>query len=102
MAGAVQTGLECTVVASRFQCGTDSMRFRPVILCVFLLAGCVAAERNRTTYRTASPGSAAGVVFIANGAGDFGTVSQSFIRVVRENSLPLELDTVEWSLGYRH
>jgi pimeloyl-ACP methyl ester carboxylesterase len=38
---------------------------------------------------------------MANGAGDFGTLSQNLAQVVAESSAPLQLETVEWSRGYR-
>jgi pimeloyl-ACP methyl ester carboxylesterase len=41
------------------------------------------------------------VVFVANGAVDFRTLSQSLTRVVTSTGAPLQIKTVEWSLGYR-
>jgi pimeloyl-ACP methyl ester carboxylesterase len=41
------------------------------------------------------------VVFVADGAGDFQTVSESLRQVVAETSAPLRIETVLWSHGYR-
>ncbi len=41
-----------------------------------------------------------GVVFTADGAGDFGGTSAAFREAVREQGLPLTVETVEWSHGY--
>jgi pimeloyl-ACP methyl ester carboxylesterase len=40
------------------------------------------------------------VVFVANGSGDFRTVSTNLGRVVAEACVPLQVETVAWSLGY--
>jgi pimeloyl-ACP methyl ester carboxylesterase len=41
-----------------------------------------------------------GVVFVANGSGDFRTVSTNLSQVVAESSAPLEVDTFVWSHGF--
>jgi pimeloyl-ACP methyl ester carboxylesterase len=41
------------------------------------------------------------VVFVANGAGDFRALSQNVSRVVNGTGTPLEIKTVDWSVGYR-
>ncbi|PWT85882.1 MAG: hypothetical protein C5B58_02345 [Acidobacteria bacterium] len=46
-------------------------------------------------------GTPAGIVFIANGAGDYRTVTENLTQVVSEASLPLQLQTVCWSRGFR-
>jgi pimeloyl-ACP methyl ester carboxylesterase len=41
-----------------------------------------------------------GVVFVANGSGDFRTVSTNLGRVVAETSTPLQIETMPWSRGF--
>jgi pimeloyl-ACP methyl ester carboxylesterase len=78
---------------------------RQLLPCALLVAvtGCVTVPNTHPSYKPpAIPDAApAGVVFVANGAGDFGTVSQNLIRVVRKARVPLQVETVSWSLGYR-
>ena len=67
-----------------------------------LLAGCC-ATRNRsevcyTASRSASP--PAGIVFVANGSGDFRALSANLNQVVAEGSVPLQVETFVWSHGY--
>jgi pimeloyl-ACP methyl ester carboxylesterase len=40
------------------------------------------------------------VAFVANGSGDFRTVSESLSQVVAETSAPLQVETFLWSHGY--
>jgi pimeloyl-ACP methyl ester carboxylesterase len=42
-----------------------------------------------------------GVVFVANGAGDFRTVTENLGKVIAETGTPLEVETLPWSRGYR-
>jgi pimeloyl-ACP methyl ester carboxylesterase len=42
----------------------------------------------------------AGVVFIANGSGDFRTVSANLRQVVAETAIPLQIETLVWSHGW--
>jgi pimeloyl-ACP methyl ester carboxylesterase len=74
-----------------------------------LLTGCSTASQRFETYRSAVPaaspgarveGPVAGVVYVANGAGDPRTLSDNLTRVVRATGAPLEIRTVDWSLGY--
>jgi pimeloyl-ACP methyl ester carboxylesterase len=46
------------------------------------------------------PGAAHGIVFVANGSGDYRTVTRSLVRAVAEERLPLAVETVNWSHGY--
>ena len=67
-----------------------------------LLAGCC-ATRNRsevcyTASRSVSP--PAGIVFVANGSGDFRTLSANLDQAVAEGSVPLQIETFVWSHGY--
>src|SRR5690349_3540431 len=48
--------------------------------------------------RSASP--ARGVVYVADGAGDFRATSAALRRVMADNDVPLEVRTVLWSHGY--
>jgi pimeloyl-ACP methyl ester carboxylesterase len=41
-----------------------------------------------------------GVVFVANGSGDFRTVSMNLSRVVAETATPLQVETLVWSHGF--
>jgi pimeloyl-ACP methyl ester carboxylesterase len=42
-----------------------------------------------------------GVVFVANGAGDYRTLTENLTRVVDEANAPLQVETLDWSKGYR-
>lgn len=74
---------------------------RPFLVFLLLLAGCT-TQRSRSNYsvmpsaRLAHP---AGVVFVANGAGDSREVSQNLSKVVIDASLPLQIETHVWSHG---
>jgi pimeloyl-ACP methyl ester carboxylesterase len=66
------------------------------------VAGCLTAGYCPEVYRAAkySVQCPAGVVFVANGSGDFHTVSQNLMQAIAETSSPLEIETFTWSLGY--
>ena len=66
-----------------------------------LLSGCCAAGYRPDVYYTAAPPAPppVGVVFVANGSGDFRTVSTNLSRVVAETGTPLQIETVAWSHG---
>jgi pimeloyl-ACP methyl ester carboxylesterase len=66
-----------------------------------LLAGCAAAGYRADAARPAVPPAQPprGVVFVANGSGDFRTVSANLGRVVADTGTPLEIETVTWSHG---
>jgi pimeloyl-ACP methyl ester carboxylesterase len=68
----------------------------------FLLAGCAAAGFRPEVYRAASPPASppVGVVFVANGSGDFRTVSTNLCQAVAETAAPLQVETFVWSHGY--
>jgi pimeloyl-ACP methyl ester carboxylesterase len=80
---------------------------------LMLMTGCSALDRAAggfgrfpeppTVHCAASRGASSplGVVFVANGAGDFRTVSRNLSQVVAEMSAPIEIRTVLWSRGYR-
>jgi pimeloyl-ACP methyl ester carboxylesterase len=76
---------------------------RFVFLCVLpLAAGCLSFRGSReacrpVTYTVQRP---VGVVFVANGSGDFQTVSNNLEQVFEESSTPLEINTFTWSHGY--
>lgn len=67
-----------------------------------LLTGCGAAGCRTDLCRTIPPSVPypMGVVFVANGSGDFRTVSTNLGRVVAETSTPLQIETVPWSHGF--
>jgi pimeloyl-ACP methyl ester carboxylesterase len=77
---------------------------RTLLLACFvpLLTGCHAAGFRPDLCHTAKlPASnSVGVVFVANGSGDFRTLSTNLNRVVAETSTPLEIETVPWSHGF--
>ena len=75
-----------------------------------LLAGCCAAGvPPEVSCRSAYPGRPAvlaasepageGVVFVANGSGDFRSLSLNLSQVVTETATPLQVETVPWSHG---
>ncbi len=67
-----------------------------------LLTGCHAAgyrpDLGHTTQLPAR--NPVGVVFVANGSGDFRTLSTNLGRVGAETSTPLQIETVLWSHGF--
>jgi pimeloyl-ACP methyl ester carboxylesterase len=67
-----------------------------------LLTGCCTAGSRPDLGRTIPPSAPdpVGVVFVANGSGDFRTVSTNLVRVVAETSAPLQVETVPWSHGF--
>src|SRR5262245_6960312 len=77
-----------------------SMRTLLLACLVPWLTGCCSPGHRPEFCLTASPpASPAGVVFVANGSGDFRTVSANLGRVVADTSAPLEGVTVLWSHG---
>jgi pimeloyl-ACP methyl ester carboxylesterase len=58
---------------------------------------CYRPEANRAVPVAPHP---VGVVFVANGSGDFRTVSRNLIQVVAETATPLQIETCVWSHGY--
>jgi pimeloyl-ACP methyl ester carboxylesterase len=69
-----------------------------------LLTGCLAVGPDPAGYRAAYlPPAAppAAIVFVANGAGDFRTLTRNLTQVVAETGAPLQIETVLWSRGYR-
>jgi pimeloyl-ACP methyl ester carboxylesterase len=77
-------------------------KFLPYCL-VPLLAGCCTAGPRPEPYRTASPPApgAAGVAFVADGSGDSRTVSTHLAGLAAAAGVPLQVEAVAWSLGYR-
>ncbi len=75
-------------------------KFFPACLLV-LLAGCWGpAYRPEIQHAVSSPAAPVGVVFVANGSGDFRTVCSNLRQVVAETSTPLQIETLAWSHGY--
>ncbi len=47
-----------------------------------------------------APVTQAGIIFVANGAGDFQAASQNIRKVIHEDLIPMQVVTVPWSHGY--
>jgi len=77
-------------------------RLHPVCL-LFFCTGCLATGNRPAPYVAASPVHLAptGVVFVANGAGDYRSVTENLGQVVNETATPLQIETVAWSRGFR-
>jgi pimeloyl-ACP methyl ester carboxylesterase len=68
-------------------------------LALWMAIGC--ASLGNETYHVSRPlGASRGVVYVADGAGDFRATSAALKRVLAENSVPLEVRSVLWSHGY--
>jgi pimeloyl-ACP methyl ester carboxylesterase len=66
-----------------------------------LLTGCWGAcYRPDAAPAVVCAPSSVGVVFVANGSGDFRTVSKNLCQVVAETAAPLQVETYVWSHGY--
>jgi pimeloyl-ACP methyl ester carboxylesterase len=72
-----------------------------LLIVVLLAPGC--ATRTSLTTRAFAPvlppASARGVVFVADGAGDFQATSRSLRQAVCQQGMPLVVETVPWSHG---
>ena len=67
-----------------------------------LLAGCLASgERAAVSSAAPALSGAETIAFVANGAGDFHTLSENLTRVVAQTHTSLQIETVDWSLGRR-
>ena len=74
--------------------------FYPACL-LLLLTGCVGACYRPDAYCPVPPAPhPVGVVFVANGSGDFRTVTRGLIQAVTETAAPLQIETCVWSRGY--
>jgi pimeloyl-ACP methyl ester carboxylesterase len=66
------------------------------------LAGCLASGERAEVSRAAPVMSGAeAIAFVANGAGDFHTLSANLSRVVAQTHTSLQIETIDWSLGRR-
>jgi pimeloyl-ACP methyl ester carboxylesterase len=75
-----------------------------VLTCLMpLAAGCCTTGSRPEVYRAAALPALplAGVVFVANGAGDSRTVSTNLSQIVADAGVPLQVEPVVWSLGSR-
>jgi pimeloyl-ACP methyl ester carboxylesterase len=73
----------------------------PGCLLPLLVGCCTAGPRTEVCQPPARPAPApVGVAFVANGSGDFRTVSASLSQVVAETAAPLQVETFVWSHGY--
>jgi pimeloyl-ACP methyl ester carboxylesterase len=73
----------------------------PACLLPFVM-GCLVSGPRPSYYRASSVTALApvGVVFVANGAGDFRTVSENLSDVVAGTATPLQIEPFGWSRGY--
>jgi hypothetical protein len=68
---------------------------------IFGMAGCASFTGElRQTAQVAPPPPNRGVVFVADGAGDFRATSTALKRVLPEENIPLQVRTIRWSHGY--
>lgn len=79
------------------------MRRLAIALAVVLFAGCrssgqYTADRRALPGPTAAP---AGIVIVADGAGDFRDLSANINGAILETCTPLHVETFVWSHGYR-
>jgi pimeloyl-ACP methyl ester carboxylesterase len=67
-----------------------------------LLTGCWSVGYRPDCCRTIRPPAPdpVAVAFVANGSGDFRTLSTNLSQVVEETSTPLQIETVRWSHGF--
>jgi pimeloyl-ACP methyl ester carboxylesterase len=70
---------------------------------LLFIAGCFSAEQPHETYRMCVPPAPAvsAIVFVANGAGDYRSVSRNLTEAVAETGTHLQVETFVWSRGYR-
>src|SRR5215207_6842039 len=76
---------------------------KPLFACLLVtVAGCAsAAPRPNVTHPPMPPAAPAkAVVFVANGSGDFRTVTANLNEVVAGQRVPLQIETVTWSRGF--
>lgn len=75
------------------------MRQRTYIAIALFLAtaGCASVHHEVLAPR---PVCVRGVIFVLDGAGDFGATSTSLRRALAESGVPLEVNEVDWSHGY--
>jgi len=70
-------------------------------LVVLANSGCAEfSHETRHTSQTAHPLPPRGVIFVADGAGDFQVTSAALIKVLAEENVPLEVRPIRWSHGY--
>lgn len=70
--------------------------------CLPVFAGCLGPGSRSESHRAILPPRSPpqGIVFVANGSGDFRTVSENLGQVVAQTATPLQIETVPWSHGY--
>jgi pimeloyl-ACP methyl ester carboxylesterase len=73
-----------------------------LVACVVaMVAGCATTPARYDERPPVSPTvPPQAVVFVANGSGDFRTVTANLSKVVAEQRLPLQIETATWSHGY--
>ena len=80
-------------------------RLRASLLCLVIGfagtlggAGCARRRAELTTYQAPIPKD--GVVFVADGAGNYQCASDAFRQAAQEGRIPVQVVTFEWSHGY--
>jgi pimeloyl-ACP methyl ester carboxylesterase len=84
--------------------GTEELVMRKWFLVCWLplLTGCLASGERAVESNVPPPASGAdAVAFVANGAGDFHTLSANLAHVVAQTHASLQIETIDWSLGRR-
>lgn len=80
------------------------MRNLVLVCLVFGLTGCASAQYRPPAYRASAPAPplppTTGIVFAANGSGDFRHLSVNLTRAVAEQGAPLHVEAFAWSTGY--
>jgi len=77
-------------------------QFRAIVL-LPLLAGCSAVAARPEVVRATPPPNVpgAGIIYVANGAGDYRGLSETMTRLVADSGAPLAVQTFVWSHGPR-
>lgn len=71
-----------------------------VLVAALASQGCAARRQEQLAPCPPWPARCAGVIFAADGAGDFRAASKSLHQVVEEAGLPVQVHTFVWSHGY--
>jgi pimeloyl-ACP methyl ester carboxylesterase len=100
IAGPFRSGVYCALSLARFFLKQQRFLFCLVILTglSLSLSGCTASRQ--VVVAAKPPLGAEGVVFAADGAGDFRVSSNTLRKVVQEDGVPLHVVPVLWSHGY--
>lgn len=69
-----------------------------ILAATLALSGCLTLRRHRPTSVSAAP--ASGVLFVADGAGNFQAASRTLTELIAREKVPVHVVTFEWSHGY--